>query len=70
MEIVPLFCDVDDFCLQSEPLWQRHLISEGGCRRWRTPRVCLSEVLTIVIHFHQSGYRTFKDYYLRYVTLH
>jgi len=26
--------------------------------------------MTIVVSFHQSGYRTFKDYYLRYVTLH
>ena len=27
----------------------------------------LSEVMTIAIHFHQSKYRTFKDYYLKYV---
>jgi hypothetical protein len=26
--------------------------------------------MTIVISFHQSGYRTFKDYFLRYVTPH
>src|SRR5215510_14328636 len=24
--------------------------------------------MTITVSFHQSGYRTFKDYYLRYVT--
>jgi hypothetical protein len=29
--------------------------------------MCLSEVMTIVVSFHQSGYRTFKDYFLRYV---
>jgi hypothetical protein len=27
----------------------------------------LSEVMTIVVSFHQSGYRTFKDYFRRYV---
>jgi len=30
----------------------------------------LSEVMTIVVSFHQSGYRTFKDYFLRYVQPH
>jgi hypothetical protein len=70
MEIVALFCDVDDFCRQFEPAWQQHLVAEGSRQRWREPRLCLSEIMTIVIHFHQSGYRTFKDYFLRYVTPH
>jgi hypothetical protein len=70
MEIVALFCDIDDFCVQFEPLWQQHLIREGRRRRWRESRLCLSEVMTIVVSFHQSGYRTFKDYFLRYVTPH
>lgn len=68
MEIVALCCDVDDFCLQFEPLWQQHVVSEGRRPRWREQRLCLSEVMTIVVSFHQSGYRTFKDYFLRYVT--
>ena len=70
MEIVALFCDIDDFCLQFEPRWQQHLVNEGHRQRWREQRLCLSEVMTIVVSFHQSGYRTFKDYYLRYVALH
>jgi hypothetical protein len=70
MEIVALFCDLDDFCWQFEPAWQQHQITEGSRHRWREQRLCLSEVMTIVISFHQSGYRTFKDYYLRYVTPH
>jgi hypothetical protein len=70
MEIVALFCDIDDFCQTFAPQWQRHLVNEGSRRRWREPRLCLSEVMTIVVNFHQSGYRTFTDYYLRYVTLH
>ena len=70
MEIVALFGDIDDFCQTFEPRWQRHLVSEGSRQRWRETRLCLSEVMTIVVSFHQSGYRTFKDYYQRYVTLH
>jgi len=68
MEIIALFCDIDDFCLQFEPVWQRHRIHEGSRQRWRAQRLCLSEVRTLVVSFHQSGYRTFKEYFLRYVT--
>lgn len=70
MEIVALFCDIDDFCLQFEPIWQQHVVSEGRRPRWREHRLCLSEVRTRVISFHQSGYRTFKDYFLCSVTPH
>lgn len=70
MEIVALFCDIDDFCMQFAPRWQQHLVSTGSRLRWREHRLCLSEVMTIVVSFHQSGYRTFKDYYLRYVIPH
>lgn len=70
MEIVGLFCDIDDFCLRFAPLWRQHLLSVGSRQRWREQRLCLSEVMTVVVSFHQSGYRTFKDYYLRYVTPH
>jgi hypothetical protein len=30
----------------------------------------LSEIMTIIIHFHQSNYRTFKSYYCQYVCNH
>src|SRR5215204_2067074 len=70
MEIVALFCDIDDCCLRFEPAWHQRLVSEGSSQPPWTSRLCLSEVMTIVVSFHQSGYRTFKDYYLRYVTPH
>lgn len=70
MEIVALFCEIDDFCQQFEPRWRQRLITSGERQRLRESRLCLSEVMTTVISFHQSGYRTFKDYFLRYVTPH
>jgi len=70
MEIVALFCDIDDFCQIFEPQWQQQLVSAGRRQRWPESRLGLSEVMTIVVSFHQSGYRTFKDYYLRYVQRH
>jgi DDE family transposase len=70
MDMVALFCEVDDFCARFEPRWQQHLLAAGARQRLREKRLCLSEVMTIVISFHSSGYRTFKDYFLRYVTPH
>jgi hypothetical protein len=68
MDMVALFCEVDDFCAHFEPWWQQHFLAEGARQRIREQRLCLSEVMTIVLSFHSSGYRTFKDYFLRYVT--
>src|SRR5215510_6207033 len=67
MEIVALFCDIDDFCQQFAPAWQQRLVTAGNRQRRRESRLGLSEVMTIVVSFHQSGYRTFTDYFLRYV---
>ncbi|WP_048752188.1 transposase, partial [Crocosphaera watsonii] len=36
-------------------------------KRKKESRLCLSEVATIVVYFHSSGYRTFKDYYLKHI---
>jgi transposase len=63
-----LFCHVDDFCQQFEPLWQQQLLSDGSVKRRRHRSMCLSEILTILIGFHQSGYRTFKGYYTQMVS--
>lgn len=29
--------------------------------------MCLSEVMTIVVYFHHSNFRTFKSYYTEYI---
>jgi Transposase DDE domain len=62
-----LFCHVDDFCQTFEPLWKRQLIGKGLQQRSRQRSLCLSEMMTILIGFHQSCYRNFKTYYLEKV---
>lgn len=66
--LIALFCSVDDFCQQFEPEMQRLLLEQDiSNRRWWTTkesRLSLSEIMTIAIFFHSSGYRTFKHYYL------
>ena len=68
MDIVALFCDIDDFCLPFVPLWHQHLLAHGSRSRQRETTLAVSEVRTSEVAFHESGSRTFKEFSLRYVT--
>ncbi len=65
-----LFCCVDDFCQTFEPQWEGQLLGNGLQRRRRDRSLCLSEIMTILIGFHQSRYRNFKIYYQELVQRH
>ena len=67
--ILPLFADLDDFCQSFEPSFRTKQLESGTARRQRQATLILSEVMTIIICFQQSGYRTFKDYYHKEVCL-
>jgi hypothetical protein len=62
MTLLELFCDVDDFCQFFSRQQALQLPNEAG-KRVRQAGLCESEIMTIVIHFHQAGYRNFKTYY-------
>jgi len=68
MNILPLFFEIDEFCRWFEPVWNRHLITENHRKRHRARSLSLSEVMTILILFHQSGYRNLKQFYLEFVS--
>jgi hypothetical protein len=70
MSLTELFCHVDDFCQLAEPEWNARLLSAGTRQRRRAGELYTSEIMTILIHFHQSHYRTFKAYYTQYVQKH
>lgn len=61
--LLELFCDVDDFCQAFLPQWNHHLLSSGQKQRQRNRSLTTSEIMTILIAFHQSHYRDFKAYY-------
>jgi hypothetical protein len=65
-----LFCHVDDFCKAFEAQWHQRLLINGGIKRNRAKSLCLSEIMTILIAFHQNHYRNFKYFYLNYVKQH
>ena len=68
-KITEIFVSVDDFCKEFESSLNSKLIGKGKIRN-KPCKLCMSEVMTIQIIFHHSGFRTFKDFYLGYVCLH
>jgi hypothetical protein len=62
-----LFCDVDDFCQAFEAKWQKKQLSEALKSRNRDKSLTLSEMMTILIAFHQNHPRNFQHYHLDYV---
>ncbi|HVI76582.1 MAG TPA: IS982 family transposase [Candidatus Acidoferrum sp.] len=64
MDMVTIFCDLDDFCrslLASEHL---QLPTHSDPQKSRSSSLSLSEVMTILVWFHASHYRAFKHFYL------
>lgn len=70
LSLEELFWHVDDFCQRFQPQWERQLLDNGLKRRKRARRLCLSEIMTILISFHQSSYRNFEAYYCKHVQTH
>jgi hypothetical protein len=65
--LLVLFCDVDDFCKAFLPIWSRQKLASGQQQRQRARSLTVSEIMTILIAFHQSHYRDFKAYYCEQV---
>ncbi len=70
MSLLELFISVHDFWKDFGPNWHQQMLASGGIQRRRSGKLCPSEIMTIMIHFHQSRYRDFKSYYTRHVQLY
>jgi len=72
LDLTQVFCDVDDFyqtfdrVSHENPLQLPH---SDAPKPYRS-RLSISEVMTIVIAFHGSRFRTFKDFYTLQVLPH
>ena len=56
-DITTLFCSIDDFWKKFEANWKEHLIGISQPKRGPKPELSVSEMMTIVIMFHQPNYR-------------
>lgn len=70
MSLLELFVSVDDFCQVFLPVWEQKRMSDGSKKRRRNGQLSISEIMTIIIYFHQSCYRNFKAYYSEHVCKH
>ena len=69
--ITEVFCEVDDFVKAIEKELKTRLLPWPEKRqRYRETGLSESEMMTILISFHMSGYRTFKHFYTHHVHIY
>lgn len=71
--MVPLeeiFCFIDDFCKGFQQYSQCRFLAHPKRKRNKSCRLTLSEIMTILVLFQFSHYRTFKDFYLSCLVPH
>lgn len=62
-DLTALYCSIDDFWKSFQEEWNKHLIESEKSKRGPEAELSVPEMMTIVILFHQSNYRTFKHFY-------
>ena len=61
--LTALFCQIDDFC-------NAHPSPAPTPKRHRHRSLCQSEIITLLVAYQQSQFRTFKAFYQNYVCRH
>lgn len=61
--LVEVFCEVDDFCNAFQPQWEAHLIGNGEKPRGPDPGLSDSEIITLLLALHSSGFKYLKNFY-------
>jgi len=62
--LTEIFCQIDDFCKSFDQNCSNYFLTCDKAKRKKPCRTSLSEIMTIMILFHRSEYRTFKYFYL------
>jgi hypothetical protein len=66
MSLLELYVEVDDFHKGFEQWLSQEQIGKGN-KPGPKSELSISEIMTLVIYFHQSNYRNFKHYYQKHV---
>jgi len=68
LDLTKLFCDIDDFvkALNNKSIE----FSQSKSRRGIPAQMSLSELMTIIVSYHSSGFKNFKAYYFFLKTYH
>lgn len=66
-KVTDIFCITDEFCKNFDRTTSNFILGKAPKR---PPRMSTSEVMSILVLFHLSGFKCFKHYYLFYVQRH
>jgi len=70
-KVTELFCMADDFCKFFDAMMEKYTLQSDKKRRYhRNSTMAKSEIMLIIILFHDSGYRCLKHFYLEKVCKH
>lgn len=67
LDLTEHFCKFDDFVSLSE---NNLLLPDPARQRNRSSSLSVSEIMTILVYFHHSNFRTFKHFYLKFLAPH
>ena len=67
--IISIFCELDNFSKELNSYFEHSMLpcDKKKLRLEPSRSLCLSEIMTICVAFHLSGYRNFKWYYTRFI---
>ena len=70
--LIEIFYIIDEFCKEIEKTMQGHILRKDTSKktRKRSFRMSDSEVITIMVMFHQSHFRDLKAFYINYIQRH
>lgn len=61
--LTEIFCQIDDFCKLFFKKEQKISSKSNNKKAGRKPKMHTSEILTILVYYHYSGFKNFKSYY-------
>ena len=63
--LTKIFCEIDDFMREFEKKYKERLIADKMSKVNYNSRLSMSEVMSILVYYHNYGNRTFKDFHLK-----
>jgi hypothetical protein len=65
--LVEIYFEIDEFVKKHKEFLYQVLRQEGQCKRLYPCHLSLSEIMTILVYYHYSHYKSFKHYYKEHV---
>jgi len=67
--LITIFYYTDEFCKFFSKEADKNLLSNESIKPFKSA-MSLSEIMTIIIYWHHSGYKNFKAYYTKHVQVY